>query len=227
MFVELLRGRDGFPGRDGVQGPPGLPGEDGTAGKQGTPGKQGPPGPSSGGAVYTRWGKSSCPDVNNTELVYSGFTGGTDYSQSGGGANHLCMPEVPEYSPNLSYRSSVDGKAYMYGSEYQNPLQGTYDHNVPCAVCYVSTRPTVLMIPAKASCPPNWTREYYGYLMTENKNHHRSMFECVDEDMELVPGSNANTNGALFYQVEVVCNTGLPCTPYNNHKELNCVVCTK
>ena len=227
MFVELLRGRDGLPGRDGVQGPPGLHGKDGTAGLQGIQGEQGPPGPQSGGAIYTRWGKSSCPDVNDTELVYSGFTGGTYYSQSGGGANHLCMPEVPEYSTTLSYRSSVDGYAYMYGSEYESPVQGEPDQNVPCAVCYVSTRPTVLMIPAKATCPPNWTREYYGYLMTAHHTHHRSMFECVDEDMEPVPGSNANTNGALFYHVEVVCDTGLPCKPYNNNKELNCVVCTK
>ena len=96
MFVELLRGRDGLPGRDGVQGPPGPPGKDGTSGQQGTPVEQGPPGPSSGGAVL---GKSSCPEVNDTELVYSGFTGGTDYTQSGGGANHLCMPEVPNTVP--------------------------------------------------------------------------------------------------------------------------------
>ena len=64
----------------------------------------------------------------------------------------------------------------VYGSEYDLPLQGTHDHNVPCAVCCVSTRPTVLMIPAKASCPPNWTREYYGYIMTEFKGVHSSDF---------------------------------------------------
>ena len=35
------------------------------------------------------------------------------------------------------------------------------------------------------------------------------------------------TLGVLFCHVEADCNTGLPCPPYNNHKELNCVVCTK
>ena len=51
VFVELLQGRDGLPGRDGVQGPPGPPGKYGSTG---------PPGlRSSGGAIYTRWGKSS------------------------------------------------------------------------------------------------------------------------------------------------------------------------
>ena len=103
----------------------------------------------------------------------------------------------------------------------------TTNDNVPCAVCYVSTRPTVVMIPAKASCPPTWTREYYGYLMTEYKGHHRTMFECVDEDQESLPGSYGNTDGATFHHVEAACNSLLPCPPYNNNKELNCVVCTK
>ena len=40
-------------------------------------------------AVYTRWGKSSCPQVAGIELVYSG---GSLQNQQGGGANHLCMP---------------------------------------------------------------------------------------------------------------------------------------
>ena len=225
VFVELLRGRDGLPGRDGVQGPPGPPGKDGSTGRQGPPGP-----PSSGGAIYIRWGKSSCPEVEGTELVYSGITGGSWFSQEGGGANYLCMPKDPEYT--LRNRGGVTGHALVYGSEYEYPLQGTHNHNVPCAVCCISTRSKILMIPAKTSCPPNWTREYYGYIMTEYKGTHnnirgRTMFECVDKDQESLPGGGTNTDGVLFYHVEADCNTGLPCPPYNNHKELNCVLCTK
>ena len=136
------------------------------------------------------------------------------------------MPKDPEYS--LTHISGVQGYTLVYGSEYELPIQGRQDHNVPCAVCCVSTRSKILTIPAKTSCPPNWTREYYEYLMTEHKNHKRSMFECVDKDQESLPGGGTtNTDGVLFYHVEAVCNTGLPCPPYNNHKELNCVVCTK
>ena len=82
------------------------------------------------------------------------------------------------------------------------------------------------MIPAKTSCPPSWTREYYGYLMTERYNHHRSTFECVDKDQQSIDGSHADTNGALFYHVEATC-TGIDCPPFDPAKELNCVVCTK
>ena len=244
--IEVLRGRDGRDGQNGrdgrdgmpgAQGPPGPPGEPGEAGgspgPQGQIGARGPPGPQgavgpvgprSGGVTYTRWGKSSCPNVTGTELVYTGRAGGSYYSHTGGGANHLCMPLDPEYT--LSYKAGVAGNSFVYGAEYQGPLEGSADHNVPCAVCYASTRETVLIIPAKTSCPTAWTREYYGYLMSEGYGHQRSNYECVDEDQESIPGSHENTNGALFYHVEANCN-GMPCPPYDAAKELNCVVCTK
>ncbi len=63
--------------------------------------------------------------------------------------------------------------------------------------------------------------------MSQYHEYHRSMYECVDKGMESLPGSARNTNGALFYHTEVVCNVGIPCPPYNNVKEVNCVVCTK
>ena len=62
--------------------------------------------------------------------------------------------------------------------------------------------------------------------MSNYKEHKRTHFECVDEDMEALPGSSASIDGAVMHHVEANCN-GLPCLPYNNHKELNCVVCTK
>ena len=223
VFVEMLRGRDGLPGRDGSQGP------------AGPPGPVGPPGPRSGGGIYTRWGKSSCPQVTGTELVYSGITGGSQHNQQGGGANHLCMPTDPEYSPALRYRPGdtdvlSNGQAtHVYGAEYQWPIQGTHDYNVPCAVCYMSTRLTVMMIPAKYCCPSTWTTEYYGYLMIEYRGHHRSPFECVDDDQEALRDSVGDTNGARFYHTEAECCHGhLPCSDnsYSQNKELNCVVCT-
>ena len=242
-LIQGRDGRDGEPGRDGrdgmpgAQGPQGLKGEPGPAGgppgPQGQPGARGatgaqgavgPAGPRSGGVTYTRWGKSSCPNISGTELVYTGRAGGSHYTHKGGAANYLCMPLDPQYT--LSYQAGVRDHNYVYGTEYQHPLRGSSDHNVPCAVCYVSTRETVLMIPAKTSCPTSWTREYYGYLMSQYRDFHRTLYECVDKDQESLPGSHANTNGALFYHVEASCN-GMPCPPYDPQKELNCVVCTK
>ena len=231
-------GSSGRDGRDGITGPPGFRGEPGPAngpqgprglpgvkGEAGPRGNTGTPGPKSGGVVYTRWGNSTCPNVPGTERIYNGIVGGSHYTH-GGAANRLCLPLDPEYT--LPFHSGIQGRMYMYGAEYEYPVRGTHNHNVPCSVCLVVSRSIALMIPAKTSCPQYWTKEYEGYLMSEHHSHNPSMFKCVDKGQESVPGSNAGTNGALFYHVEAHCGTaGLPCPPYNDYKEVNCVVCTK
>ena len=238
-ICDPTRGRDGRDGQDGMPGASGPPGRDGRDGERGEPGlvgprgPSGPPGPRTGGVTYTRWGKFTCPNVPGTQMVYSGRTGGTWYGHTGGGANYLCMPDNPEYG---RYTPGVQGWSQVYGTEYEpssytsnpGPFQTVYQHNAPCVVCDASTRERVLMIPAKLTCPDLWTREYSGYLMStyHARNHHRTMFECVDGDPEAVPGLAANTNGAVFYHTEASCN-GIPCPPYDPQKELTCVVCTK
>ena len=228
-YIEVLRGRDGRDGRDGVPGPRGLQGQKGVQGQKGDQGVAGPPGPRNGGVVYTRWGKSSCPSVSGTTLVYAGRAGGTLYVQKGGAANYLCMPNDPDY---LSYTPGVQGYNSVFGAEYETYtgalLSVVHDHNVPCAVCYASTRVAVTMIPAKTRCPSTWTLEYSGYLMSERglSDRQRTMYECVDKNPDSVPGSVSNANGALFYHVEASCN-GMLCPPYDAQKELTCAVCTK
>ena len=230
--IELLRGRDGRDGLAGRDGKDGEKGDRGHIGIQGPPGLQGPPGspaPNSGGVLYTRWGRTTCPSTPGTELVYAGRVGGTWWNTEGGGANYLCMPENPEYS---SYIPGVQNYNPIHGTEYQlfagGPLRAVHDHNVPCVVCFSSLRESVLMLPAKLTCPPSWTLEYAGYLMATwaEPHHHRTMFECVDKNPECVPGSAASTDGAVFYQAEANCN-GMPCPPYDPQKELTCAVCTK
>ena len=186
--------------------------------------------------MYTRWGRTTCSNTTGTQLLYAGRAAGSQYTNRGGGANYLCLPEQPQYS---NYTPGVQtGRAYLYGAEYRTggshpvnngPLNSLADHKVPCAVCYTSTRGTVVMIPAQITCPSSWTQEYYGYLMAERSHpsHHRSTFECMDHSPQSVPGSIASTNEALFYHTEVKCGYGIACPPYDTQKEVTCVVCTK
>ena len=223
-YLEVLRGRDGrdgAPGRDGVKGERGDKGEKGEKGETGPVGQAGP---KSGGVVYTRWGRKSCP--TGAELLYDGITGGGWLDHPGGGANYVCLPKVPQYlSTAVPSHSS-----YMYGTEYKhvnNIFSGKHDHNAPCAVCYTSTKSVKLMIPARISCPSSWTVEYKGYLMAERHNHkHNKVYECVDENPESIDGSEASTDGAVIYFTLSTCN-GLPCPPYVNNRAITCVVCTK
>ena len=184
----------------------------------------------SGGVVYTRWERKSCP--TGAELLYEGITGGSHYTQPGGGANYVCLPKIPQYmSAALPPGGPSEHVNQMHGSEYQvvnDIFPGKHDHNVPCAVCYATNRITKLMIPARIECPDSsWTREYKGYLMADRHDFPRNAaYECVDEDPESVDGSEGNTDGALFYFTRSTCN-GLPCPPYVNNWAITCVVCTK
>ena len=214
-----------------MTGTKGLAGSKGQKGERGVNGVRGPPGSTAGGVVYTRWGRTTCPSTSGTQLLYAGRAAGSFWSERGGGANYLCLPEQPQYSTYTA--GSQSGRAYLYGAEYHTtgldngPLRSFHDHNVPCAVCYTSTRGTVVMIPARLTCPSSWTREYYGYLMAEKHTHHRSTFECMDRYPQSVPGSIANTDGAIFFHTEVKCSYGILCPPYDTQKEVTCVVCTK
>lgn len=243
--VPGIAGKPGAPGPKGeagqsgngtykpVSGPPGPKGEQGPGGR---PGRQGPQGPKGDrgrdgagitGVKYVRWGKTKCP--SGAQLVYEGIIGSSYYGHHGGGGEYICLPKVPKYD---KYKDGYQSGSYIYGTEYEvkgfNPFKSNlHDHEAPCAVCYVSSRATQLMIPARNECPSAWTEEYHGYLMSENAGHKQSRnFICVDRDAEFVHGSRANLNGALLYIVEGQCGS-LPCLPYVAGRELTCAVCTK
>ena len=223
----MLRGRDG---RDGLPGRNGEDGEPGEQGEQGPPGPQGPPGLRSAGVTYIRWGKSSCPDTNDTQLVYAGRAGGSKFNVQGGGVDRLCLPSDPDYITNPRSTTPLL-YSVLHGAEYDThngPQHSFRDHNVPCAVCYSSTRAVMIMVPAKTVCPSSWTREYYGYLSAEygNAGNYRSSFNCLDVNPETVPGEISNKQGALFAYVKASCN-GLQCPPYVSNQVVTCAVCTK
>lgn len=159
-----------------------------------------------------------------------GIMGGEHYTHPGGGVNYLCLPHNPQYG---SYKAGHQIGGRIYGTEYEvhdfNPFKTKNLHNydAPCAVCFVNSRASVLMIPPRNDCPPGWTEEYHGCLMADRDIHKRSSdFVCVDENAEYVPGSGANRDGALLYPVEGGC-VSLPCPPYVVGRELTCAVCTK
>ena len=174
--------------------------------------------------TYIRWGSSSCSDSSGTMLVYSGYAGGTSYLNQGGGSNQLCMPMDPEYT--LPSEQGIQGNSYVFGSEYESVLVGSVNKNVPCAVCLVSGRSQVIMVPAMTTCPDSWNREYYGYLMSEKVTNYRSMFICVDVEIEAIPNSSDHAEACDLWHVEASC-ASLPCPPYNEEKELGCAVCSR
>ena len=117
----------------------------------------------------------------------------------------------------------------MYGVEYEHSSNiwiDIHDEDVPCAVCSVNGRGRQLMIPAKLSCPDDWTMEYSGMLATQSHNQHGATYICVDSEMEGVNGGHENHNGGLLYVVEAACGS-LKCPPYDEGYEIACSVCTR
>lgn len=101
--------------------------------------------------------------------------------------------------------------------------------DIPCAVCKTPGKTTTLMIPAKKTCYNGWNKEYSGYLVAQADDSSRSPTEyiCVDENMESIPGGDADDNEGVVYPVEIgSCNT-LSCPPYVHGRELTCVVCSQ
>ncbi|KAK3083890.1 hypothetical protein FSP39_004808 [Pinctada imbricata] len=84
------------------------------------------------------------------------------------------------------------------------------------------------MMPAKATCPAGWKRQYYGILTaTHDGQHASSEYTCMDDDPEYVEGSRShNDDGKLFYPVKFVCGS-LPCPPYTNGAFVECAICTR
>ncbi|XP_073234221.1 short-chain collagen C4-like [Porites lutea] len=216
-FFVFTIGKTGKKGNDGAQGPPGQTGEKGDKGN------------GVSGVNYVRWGRIECP--GNATLVYSGMMGGENHNHQGGGANYLCLPRKPKYD---KYDDGNQNSGYMFGTEYEiNDYSGSvlksnlHDHEVPCAVCFVKSRGSMLMIPAQNDCPYGWTEEYHGYLMTAYYDHaNQKDYVCVDKDPDYILGTKESKDGALLYHVEGQCGS-LPCLPYVNHRELTCAVCTK
>ena len=96
----------------------------GERGPTGQKGDTGPPGPSVCGAVYTRWGRTTCPNITGTQLVYAGRAAGSWFNHKGGAANYLCLPNEPSY---LQYRPGTQTfQDYLYMVQ---SIRQTVDHS--------------------------------------------------------------------------------------------------
>lgn len=163
-------GSFGTKGKRGPTGPPGYKKQRGTLGF-GQKGERGEPGYCSirchrrferhsakfgdssytsnlPGVVYTQWGASICQDPLKT--VYSGTVA------SSPSKNYLCLPLYHDSDEGNSNESGVQIKAIV----------SLNSSEIPCSECLAVDHNTVLTIPGETTCPPGWTKEYHGYLMT-------------------------------------------------------------
>ena len=110
-----------------------------------------------------------------------GIIGSASSGATGGGVDFLCLPKNPEWhatSTSPSYDSwigsvSYQVSGYIFSSSADNK-------RARCAQCYTNSRPAIMMIPGRKSCPSYWTEEYNGYLMASQESlNHPSRYICV------------------------------------------------
>ncbi|CAG2188487.1 unnamed protein product [Mytilus edulis] len=165
-----------------------------------------------GGHTYVRWGRTTCPSISGTKLVYSGYTGGGMYHHPGRPAEPVCLPTNPNF-----VKTSGTNVAFIYGAEYENNFfaSNSVHQDVPCSVCHVQFG-TTIMIPGKTRCHKGWKLQYKGNLAAGHSGHGgASTYLCVDFNQQYMHGGSADKNGYLLFDVVGQCGS-LPCPPYHN-----------
>ena len=165
----------------------------------------------------------------------------SSHSNSGNGANHLCLPNVPVFSDMANLMDTIQAK--IAGVKYRTtnePLQNVDNTVAPCSVCY-TPQAVQLMIPGRDTCPSSsWRLEYNGYLMSSrdtpsgepnahNDAHYRTKYICVSANAVSAPESSAGDNEAELYHVHIDCENGasLMCSEGGyDSSQLGCAICT-
>ena len=165
-----------------------------------------------------------------------GIIGSASSGATGGGVEFLCLPKNPEWrstSTSPSYVSwigsvSYQVSGYIFSSSADNK-------RAPCAKCYTNSRPAVMMIPGRKSCPSYWTEEYDGYLMASQESlNHPSRYICVGSLSTYYSYSSSSYyqySGYLTF-VKADCSgyaTLDECSSgeYQHGRVLTCVVCSR
>ena len=193
-------------GKDGPKGPPGP------RGPPGPPGPRGSDGSGSGvvsGTAYTRWGNSTCANGKDVDTVYSGIVVGRFYHRIFGlvfSSEPMCLQNVYEAEVNRLDQNEDQLRV------------------LPCAVCYAKGRSTSLVIPGQGVCPPGWSDEYHGYILSSmSKSKPLATYLCVDTHR--LQESEYEELG--LYAVELDNQLGV-CNGYQcRDKQVECVVCSK
>lgn len=119
--------------------------------------------------------------------MYKGIAGGGDYVQPGNGANTLCLPNNPDPAPwdFPTHFQNNDRAAsnFIYGAEFQYTYRNiAVDDDVPCAIYSVAHASSVIIIPAKMTCPTGWSKEYAGVSISSSVwSSHWRVFVCGSE----------------------------------------------
>ena len=177
----------------------------------------------------------------------SGYAASPVHYQSGGGANYICLPDIPSFA---AADTAADVQTSVVGVRYNTmgePLGDLNGQAVRCAVCS-TTQAVQFMLPGTTACPSDWNMAYNGYLMSagDTLSDNLTPVSLGEDDPPSTPTANFRTEyicvcgepdtsppipdaEAELYHVHVDCAAGasLGCNPPElTLDQLACAVCT-
>ena len=180
------------------------------------------------GSAYIRWGSKQCP--SGCTLLYSGQAAGSSHSETGSGANPLCLTLTPVYADHND-RDQSSAKIYGVNFKVSSSIVAAYssvqNHVMPCSVCYRPERQSNVLVVGQDSCPTSWSLEYSGYLLGGHYSHQKSNWICSDASPDSL--SSSSYSQGIWYSTEVECGS-LKCKTerkgYLQNREVTCTVCS-
>ena len=152
-------------------------------------------------------------------------------TQFRGGDEIFCFPGIDDQEFDRNFIQNNQGSLYHAaklggGSSAPDIIEG---NTLACSVCETK-RSTVIMIPARRTCPQGWQLEYEGVLMAKGRFlfvNRQSSTICVSLAFEPSFASQQRSNALDIFNVNILCDDGNLCDVNNNNFDVHCVVCTK
>ncbi len=174
--------------------------------------------------TYEKIGSTKCDGAAGTSTVFTGLTMG--FVTETGATEYKCVStdddiQIQYYNDTFSvYNNAKEQVKFLNVTKYKTFRTGILDFEAACSKCSVSGRGVIDMVPGRIDCiDKTWTKEYNGYLMTDNGS---TSFSCVDLEMEV---GEIHTEDTPILRHVVKTNT----VPgyFQSNKVLSCVVCSK
>eukprot|EP01048_Picozoa_sp_COSAG05_P017901 COSAG05_NODE_2525_length_2946_cov_2.038637_1_plen_783_part_00 len=175
--------------------------------------------------VYVKWG-SDQPCGAGDQTLYSGVAVTARSTESGGGANRLCLPAQPASSAGNkgndrgSQLSSVEWETEVYKRTTYGFLASMNRYTVLCSVC-AREKVSGMILWGSKTCPERSTLEFSGAVMADLSKP--NPLECVPQEDAIAKGNDRINYGGRLSLVETADGAA---PMYYKNFELACSRCS-
>jgi len=180
----------------------------------------------SGGAVFVNWGRSDCP--TGTNVLYNGFSFGSEYADEGGGNELICMQAGGTSTVFTNSNHSLVQPLITVNWPAALPMGVTPGKFIRCAVCYNSGSSCYVKMNGW-DCEGAYTAIYQGYIAgaikTAGPNYTTRNRSCINSNFDSsdVPLTTPLSSKGIVQGTKIDSNLGL--TAYTTGHFTRCAVC--